>query len=91
MFANITASVAQIFSAVTTLASAADRAAKTLDNLAQVGEQTSAQYVDNAKIDREIKQIERMAEYEQAKAKAMAKAKSLALANASAVVDVEAK
>lgn len=87
MFANITASVAQIFNAVTTVASAANYGAKALENLAIVAEETSGQYVDNARSDREIKQIERMAAYEQAKAKALSKAKSTGIT----FTDVEAK
>ena len=91
MFANITAAIGQTFSAVTTLASAAERAAKTLDNLARVGEETSGLYVDNAKMDREIRQIERMAQFEAAKAKALAHAKARAAALNAPVTDVEAK
>lgn len=88
MFANITASVAEIFNAVTTVASAANYGAKALENLAIVAEETSGQYVDNARSDREIKQIERLAQYEAAKAKALAKRKQLAL---EATTDVEVK
>ena len=87
MFANITSSIAEIFNAVTTVASAANYGAKALENLAIVAEETSGQYVDNARSDREIKQIERLAAYEQAKAKALAKKKQLALE----ATDVEAK
>ena len=88
MFANLTAAFAQTFNAITTVASAANYGAKALENLAIVAEETSGQYVDNARSDREIKQIERMAAYEQAKAKALAKRKELALL---APTDVEVK
>ena len=88
MFANITAAIAQTFNAVTTLASAAEKLAKTADNLATVGVETSGIYVDNARSDREIAQIERKARYEAAKAKALSAAKSTAL---TAPIDVEAK
>ena len=88
MFANITSSIAEIFNAVTTVASAANYGAKALENLAIVAEETSGQYVDNARSDREIRQIERLAAYEQAKAKALAKKKQLAL---EAATDVEVK
>ena len=87
MFANITAAIGQTFSAITTLASAAERLAKTCDNLARVGEETSGIYVDNAKTEREIRQIERLAQYEAAKAKALAAARALA----APVTDVNVK
>lgn len=87
MFANITAAIAQTFNAVTTLASAAEKLAKTADNLATVGVEASGIHVDNARSDREIRQIERLAQYEAAKAKALAKKKQLVLE----ATDVEAK
>lgn len=88
MWSNITASIAKTFDAATTLANAANLAAKAIENLAQVAEETSATYVDDARADREIKQIERKAQYEAAKAKALAAAKRTAL---TAPIDVEAK
>jgi hypothetical protein len=44
----LSAAIVQFFSALTTLFSAFDKVAKTIDNIATVGEQSSAQYMDEA-------------------------------------------
>lgn len=79
MWTNIVKAGAQIFNAVGTTALAANTAAEALNhganalkNLAVVAEETSAQYVDNARGDREVAQVERMAKLEEARAKALA-------------------
>lgn len=86
MWANIVKAGAQVFNAVGTTALAAGTAAEALNhsanalkNLAIVAEETSAQYVDNARGDRELAQVERLAKYEEAKAKALAAARARAL------------
>ena len=88
MWANITTSIAKTFDAFTTLANAANSGAKAIENLCIVAEETSASYVDDARNDREVKQIERRSAYEEAKAKALAKRAALKL---EAPTDVEAK
>lgn len=87
MWTNIVKAGAQIFNAVGTTALAANTAAEALNhganalkNLAVVAEETSAQYVDNARGDRELAQVERLAKYEEAKAKAIAAARARAAA-----------
>lgn len=92
MWTNLVAAGAQIFNAVGTTAMAANTAAHALNhganamkNLALVAEETSAQYVDNARGDRELAQVERLAKYEEAKAKALAAARARALPAATEV------
>ena len=62
MFTSIINAIVALMTSLTTTASAANKVALALDNLATVAEQTSAGYVDEAKADREIAQLTRAAE-----------------------------
>lgn len=62
MFTSIINAVIAIMTSLTTTASAANRAAVAIENLAKVAEETSAGYVDEARADREIAQMRRAAE-----------------------------
>ena len=62
MFTSIINAIVALMTSLTTAASAANKVALALDNLATVAEQTSAGYVDEAKADREIAQLTRAAE-----------------------------
>lgn len=62
MFTSIINAVIALMTSITTTASAANRAAVAIENLAKVAEETSAGYVDEARADREIAQMRRAAE-----------------------------
>lgn len=62
MFASIINAVIALMTTITTAASAANRTAVALDNLAKVAEASSAGYVDEAQADREIAQLKRAKE-----------------------------
>ena len=62
MFTSIVNAVIALMTTITTTASAANRTAVALDNLAKVAEATSAGYVDEAQADREIAQLKRAKE-----------------------------
>lgn len=62
MFTSIINAVIALMTSITTTASAANRAAVAIENLARVAEETSAGYVDEARADREIAQMRRAAE-----------------------------
>lgn len=62
MFSSFIKAFVAMMTSITTLASAANRSAAALDNLAKVAEATSAGYVDEAQADREIAQLKRAKE-----------------------------
>lgn len=62
MFTSIANAIIALMTALTTTASAANRTAVAIDNLAKVAEATSASYVDEAEADREIAKLKRAKE-----------------------------
>ncbi len=89
MFANLTTAFAKSFNVIGTLADAADLGATAIKNLAEVAAETSGTYKDNAKIEREIKQVEKLAEFAALRAKLAAK--QAMLAAPSSATDVQPK
>lgn len=62
MFSAIASAVKQFFNALTTLCSAFDHTAKALDHLAITGEETAAQFSDEARMKRAAQMVSLKAE-----------------------------
>jgi hypothetical protein len=77
----ISTAIVALFTMITTLCSAGNRAASALDNLASVAENASGEYKDQSEYDRETRRIQRQRDRELHRQQLLQQEKPSALTN----------